>query len=806
MLGTVALALPHEAWLPLSHGQATADDWTRVHDGAAAWLGRAQIDGGGRLLPGDAIGGAIAVAALCGAAAAWWQARAMHAAGLPPTLAGLLAMVAALAPLATWQSASPLGAAPVSAASAAALWWLARRSCRVAPQDPAPHPAPDPAGAAHARQRDRTMWRAAVVLTASSVLAPWLWHAGSSAACWSAAGTAARQLVTELGAVGVVLLLPSLARRTSGGLPGRVWLTLTAIWLLSMPVAPHVRVAAMLPWAWWLTGAGLAELLAWRQRGTSRWAAVALAAWAALQVAATPWGHQWQQAALVRGWAEGIAARIDDSHVLVHEASARGLVLATLAREGRLTTDSPPIVVEPRNAYAVAQGGRRVVVTTAAAFEALRWGGLALDRWPEDRGVSIDRLLDFLPDGTVVLAAVSGEAAATLTPLQWQALARAGLRRADGGTGRAHVLAGVTGARVEALEAAQVGSVQLDVQPGDPLGRTGVRSPVDVRLDADATGARIALRGEPIPTGEAAIVVVLLNRRGDVLAWRSGPDAAHLDGSAAGMAVGTRAVSVAALPCVELAAARTADIGPLMGAGAIGISWQAPATVEVSLTRPAGTTGQGVRLAGPATHGAPVLTPSKEPDAFVVDASRSAAAGIYLRGPVTEGRARADGPVRLCAAWPMAEAVDASRRSVDFGMRPEEPHLGFGWHDSEFESGSGFFRWMAGPRAELLVALRTSAPLTLALDAQAPGVPTPSDQVRLLVNGRDLGPRPLLPTRGLYTWAIDAADLRAGVNTLAILTTQTARPADGRPGGDARTLGLLVRGWTVGPATAQPRL
>jgi len=317
----------------------------------------------------------------------------------------------------------------------------------------------------------------------------------------------------------------------------------------------------------------------------------------------------------------------------------------------------------------------------------------------------------------------------------------------------------------------------------------------------------VALRGQPVPSGDAAIVVVMLNRRGDVLAWRSGPDAGHLDGPAVGVAAGTRAVSVAALPCVQLSAARPADIGPLLGAGAIGISWQVPAKVEVSLTRPAGTTGQGVRLAGPATPGAPVLTASKAPDAFVVDASGSAAAGIYLRGPVTEGRAWADGRVRLCAAWPMPEAVDASRRSVAFRMTPEEqPHLGFGWHDSEFESGSGFFRWMAGPRAELLVALRTSAPLTLSLDAQGPALPTSTDHVRLVVNGRDLGPRPLLPTRGIYTWAIDAADLRAGVNTLAILTTQTARPADGQSGGDPRVLGLLVRGWTVGPAPAQPRL
>ena len=66
----------------------------------------------------------------------------------------------------------------------------------------------------------------------------------------------------------------------------------------------------------------------------------------------------------------------------------------------------------------------------------------------------------------------------------------------------------------------------------------------------------------------------------------------------------------------------------------------------------------------------------------------------------------------------------------------------------------------------------------------------------LLVNGVDVGVRPLLPTRGIYEWTIDAARLRPGPNTFTLITTRTRRPADDQPGADPRVLGLLVRGWT----------
>ena len=95
---------------------------------------------------------------------------------------------------------------------------------------------------------------------------------------------------------------------------------------------PAVRAAIVLPWAWWLVGAGLSTLLGLRGTHASRWAAAGLAIWIGLHAARVPWGHQRQQAALIRTWADGIAARIDCAHPLVEDASAHGRLLATLVR------------------------------------------------------------------------------------------------------------------------------------------------------------------------------------------------------------------------------------------------------------------------------------------------------------------------------------------------------------------------------------------------------------------------------------------------------------------------------------------
>jgi len=52
----------------------------------------------------------------------------------------------------------------------------------------------------------------------------------------------------------------------------------------------------------------------------------------------------------------------------------------------------------------------------------------------------------------------------------------------------------------------------------------------------------------------------------------------------------------------------------------------------------------------------------------------------------------------------------------------------------------------------------------------------------------------------VYEWDIDADAVRRGLNRFVLSTTQSVRPADRHPGADPRVLGLVVRGWTLGPS------
>ena len=87
---------------------------------------------------------------------------------------------------------------------------------------------------------------------------------------------------------------------------------------------------------------------------------------------------------------------------------------------------------------------------------------------------------------------------------------------------------------VQTLEVAQAGDVRLDVQPGDVLGRTAARSPVDIRLDAGEARVSVWLRGQVLLDKVEGLALVFFTTRGDMLGWRAGRDPAHLDGPVLG--------------------------------------------------------------------------------------------------------------------------------------------------------------------------------------------------------------------------------------------------------------------------------
>ena len=78
----------------------------------------------------------------------------------------------------------------------------------------------------------------------------------------------------DLGLIGLVLLAAGATTAARATSEARVWLGAGAAWLLTLPFPAEVRAAAVLPWAWWLVGVGVTNVIAWRGggRGGPAWA------------------------------------------------------------------------------------------------------------------------------------------------------------------------------------------------------------------------------------------------------------------------------------------------------------------------------------------------------------------------------------------------------------------------------------------------------------------------------------------------------------------------------------------------------
>ncbi len=288
-------------------------------------------------------------------------------------------------------------------------------------------------------------------------------------------------------------------------------------------------------------------------------------------------------------------------------------------------------------------------------------------------------------------------------------------------------LVGITGARGDALESAQAGDLRLDVQPGDPIGRTGLRSPVDARLDAGPTRVSVWLRGVPLVQNADGLALVFFSPRGDLLAWRAGRLPSAISGPSLGHSTSSVAHAVEALPCLDTDVGVPLDITTLTTTGALGLTWRTLGRLDVTLTRPPVVKGRELRVAREASAGAgPTLTRSGDGrTSFSVEGGGDDRVGVLLGGPVAQARATSQGHVRLCGAWPMRYAVSLERGPADMLVSPrDEPHFGAGWHLSETEAEGRHFRWMDGPRAELLIAFPEATTFTVTLDAESPDGPT----------------------------------------------------------------------------------
>ncbi len=774
VVATVCLASPMGAWLPLSSGPAMPDAWEAPAAWPAGQISGIQIALGALASSTDPVSGAIVVAALTAALAASMLVVALRRSGLRGLDGALLALVAVASPVAAWQASSPLGASLVTLVATACLWTTVLRSDKrcsrrissggqaslTAGQSPAATPWVGTAAA--------PWWLLLVVVIVAGEA--WGYRAGTSTLAQTAT-----LLRGELGLPGLLLALLAATRVGHASHDARVWRGGLIALCLTMTMAPHVRVAALAPWVWWIVAAGLTRLREWRGPTARVWTHAGLAIWLLLLVSRIPWTHDRQQVSLTRPWAEAVAARLSHDTPLVDDGSARAALVQALAatRAQRLP---PTAAITPDVTWTETHAGRRPLIVSASAVETLARQGVGFEP-VDDVAVSLDALLTGLPAGTVVYAAMSSAAAAAVTPPQWQALGRLGLRMLDVRVARAHVVAGATGARAEALEDAQADRARLDIQPGDPLGRTDVLSPLDVRLQADATHASVALRGRVLAQADG-VVVLIVTTRGHILTWRAGTDASHLTGPALGAGVAVPVAAFRAEPCIDVPPGAQTDITAVTASGLLGMTWSGAGQVELAVRD---LDGNETRV-----HAA---------------ADRAETTALRLDTIVTQATAQATHPVRVCTTWPVAIAT--SLRRSPLVIQPtlaQAAYFGAGWHLTENEGPGRWFRWMAGPRADIVVALRDAAETTITLDAQPPARPTPTDTVSLVVNGVDAGTLSMLDVHGPYRWTIPAANMRAGMNRLSLRTSLVVQPAAPGTDGDTRTLGLLVREVAVGPA------
>lgn len=770
-----AATVPMDAWLPVSvDGGAVGPAFLTPLSPGEYWTFYAQTALASALagLPWPSRFGWAPL--LLTAIAVVVMSRTFRRLGLPGLPSALLALVATSSPLLWAQATTPFGAAVVTAGSSA-LALVAVRG--VGPS--------------------RT-------LAATSLL--------GGAAVWALYGVtgagALSGIVSEVSSAGLVLAAVGLlgGRRAGGWAGWPIGALGATAWALVSPLGAVAQVAAALPFVWTLVAAGILTLLEWRGRAASTrgmaWVALGLVAWTSIQAFGRPWTPRHELTTLARQWARAAADATVDAPLLTDATAASGLVEAWLrgtpAFDARVALDRlPHTPSSPR--------GRWTMLPALA--DAGRWLGLAPTASPVPLA-SIAEVADGLPPNVVVAVAVSLDAAARLTPGARQALTALGSRVGPGGAPRARALVGFAGGRAAGGESAAAPQTSLVLLPGDLIGQTGRPSPLDLRLEADAHEVRLFER-DRLRVAAPGVVVAVYRRTGARLALWTGADTQSLTAGVPGTDGPVVRYIREVLPCRDVPAGTAADLTTLAVDGALGVQARPGTRIRVSTAWADGHPSAAPQIVDDPRH-------VSDADAVLEATADGTPFGITLRGRPATVRWQADAPARVCQAPPI-QLVTRAGTTSEVEVHPRAEHaFGGGWHDIEPMGGDRYFRWMAGPRAVLLLALAPSdAPpgaVTLTLDAQSVGAPGPADRLRLAVNGTWLDARALAPGRGLQTWTLPGALLRPGLNEILVDTTLTLRPSDVRSGTDGRMLGLAVYGWRLAadgadaPQGAAPRV
>jgi len=128
---------------------------------------------------------------------------------------------------------------------------------------------------------------------------------------------------------------------------------------------------------------------------------------------------------------------------------------------------------------------------------------------------------------------------------------------------------------------------------------------------------------------------------------------------------------------------------------------------------------------------------------------------------------------------------------LNIGEAYDEVWTESGWHAPE-RSGTTSFRW-ASRTAALIVPLDHAANLRVDVRAQAFNYPgAPPQTVSLIVNGIAQPAVAVRPDWGLASFLVNREAWRSGVNRVALVFEQEARPADVGVGNDTRPLSAAV--------------
>jgi hypothetical protein len=199
--------------------------------------------------------------------------------------------------------------------------------------------------------------------------------------------------------------------------------------------------------------------------------------------------------------------------------------------------------------------------------------------------------------------------------------------------------------------------------------------------------------------------------------------------------------------------------------------------------------------------------------AYRIDVTGPGSVIVALGGVPIDVVARAEGDAAATISdVDTADLLRRGDRSTDIlGMaRDDQMQLvGPGWSEVVVDD-VGPFRWTVAERASLLLPLTTGAARKLRLQARlAPSLAVLDVRVRL--NGRDLGAQPVVPRWRIYEWDIPAGASVAGTNVMTLAfgddsaVTPVGRPTQRLAVGDVRVL-YDVSSATGGAASAEAPL